>query len=233
MRAPRIMSGFAFLFAVALPIAQGCSGDDAAVNGDTSDGGGDDGSISGNDGSSSNDGNANNDTGTTSDAFCSAANDYVTRCDLTDACSLAVAAACSSTEANASPQFLVAYEACESLEPCASPGAATDGGQAAYDSCLQSHFGNPDTAAQKLATDFCDKCLPAVGECTNGFYAQPKTARLLELDDAILGEIDDTCTKRDGGADDAGAGACADQFGTCARDIVLAHDPIPAACHDR
>ncbi|MGH7283972.1 MAG: hypothetical protein ACRELY_20795 [Polyangiaceae bacterium] len=232
MRARRIFHGFAFLLVVALPIAQGCGGDDSAVNGDTSDGGGDDGTTGG-DGSTSSDGNTNTDTGTTTDAFCTALNDYDTRCSLTDACSVAEAAACTSTEANASPQFLAAYEACESMQPCPSPGASTDGGQAAYDSCLQAHFGSPDTVAQQLATDFCTRCVPASGSCAVGFYGDPKAARLLELDDAILGEIDDNCAKSDAGIrGDGGLLSCSDEFTKCVRGIVLAHDPPPAACND-
>ena len=232
MRARRIFHGLAFLAVAALPIVQGCSGDDASVNGDTSDGGGTDGSSTGSDGSASSDGNASTDTGS-SDAFCAAANDYVTRCALTDSCSLAIAAACSSTEANASPQFLAAYEACESMQPCPTPGGSSDGGAAAYDSCLASHFGSPDAVAQQLASDFCSKCLPASGSCATAFYSAPKAQRLLELDDAILTEIDDTCILSDAGTDDAGPGTCADRFDACARNIVLAHDPIPAACNDR
>lgn len=233
MRARRIFLGLGFVLVIALPTAEGCGGDDAAVNGDNSDsGGGGDGTTTGSDGSTTSDGNTNSDTGTTPDAFCTAENDYVTRCSLTDACSLAVAAACSSTEANASPQFIGAYEACESMQPCPSAGAG-DGGAAAYDNCLRTHFGAPDAVAEQLASDFCAKCLPAVGECSVGFYGNPTAARLLELDDAILTEIDDTCTKRDGGAGDGGFASCTDAFTACARDIVLSHDPIPAACNDR
>ena len=233
MRARRIFFSLGFVFAIALPTAEGCGGDDAAVNGDNSDGGTGSDGTTGNDGSTTSDGNTNNDTGTTPDAFCTAENEYVTRCGLTDACSLAVAAACASTESNASSQFIGAYEACASMQPCPGPGAASDGGAAAYDNCLKTHFGAPDTVAEQLATDFCAKCLPAVGECPNGFYNNPTAARLLELDDAILTEIDNTCTKRDGGAGDAGLASCTDAFTACARDIILSHDPIPAACNDR
>ena len=232
----RILHGLIFAGVIALPIAQGCGGDDAAVGGSTSDaGGGSDTSTSGGDDGSTpiTDGSTPLDSATGTDAFCSAAAAYASRCALTDACTTAKVAACTSAEAIASAGGIAAYEACTPIEPCPGATPSGDGGGAkAYDDCLVSHYGSPSATAETLATDYCSRCLPAVGACSTGFYdSKSPSIRFLALNDATLEEIDKKCLSKDGGVE-MGPG-CANDFTKCARDVVDAHDPPPAACKDQ
>ncbi len=227
----RWLHGMIFVSGLALPIAQGCGGNDAVVGpslgGD--DGGGDSTTTTGGDSSAPTDGSTNPDS-TASDPFCAALAAYDTRCTLTDACDVAKQASCSADEGFASAGAIAAYEACAAQEPCPGAAVSADGGLKAYDDCLATHFGTPTTEEQSIVTDYCTRCGGGAPECDTG----PVARSLLVYDDAILTEIQATCLTRDGGPDDGGIGVgtkCGG-FAKCARDIVVAHDPPPAACND-
>ena len=221
--------GLIFVSGIALPLAQGCGGDDASIGANpTGDGGGDESTTTLNDGSSPTDGSAAQDA-PSADAFCAAVAAYASRCTLTDACDVAKVAACSADEAIASAGAIAAYTACAAQEPCPSASAVGDGGIKAYDDCLATHFGTPTTIEKSAVTDYCTHC-GAGPDCATGAVAQ----RLLTFDDAILTEIETTCLDSDGGLDDGGLGTgtkCGN-FDKCSRDIIAAHHPQPAACND-
>jgi hypothetical protein len=213
-----------FASMMALPLAQGCGGDDSFVNQTVTDAGDGDSTTAPGDSSTPTDANATTDspTGTT---FCAATSAYYTRCNLTSACDVARLANCANDEAVASPNATAAYAACETEEPC--PDDTGDGG-ATYDTCLATHYGTPDSTLTTIVTTYCAKCdtggNPAT--CDEG----PIGRSLAVYDDAILGEIQSTCLSADAGGGDGGA-QCAD-FADCARSVVTAHDPQPAACGD-
>jgi hypothetical protein len=220
--------GLIFVSAIALPLAQGCGGDDASIGANpTGDGGGDESTTAPTDGSTPSDGNTPVDSASP-DAFCTAVSGYATRCSLTDACDVAKVAACSADEAIASAGAIAAYEACAAQEPCPSASPPGDGGLKAYDDCLATHFGTPTATETSVVGDYCTRCGGGAADCDTG----PVARTLVTYDDAILTEIQTTCLAADGGADDGGPGGKCGNFAKCSRDIVAAHDPQPAACND-
>jgi len=224
-----------FTSIIALPVAEGCGGDDASVGATATDGGNGDETSTGadtgtsGDGSAPFDGSAPQDSAPTGDAYCTAAAAYASRCSLTDACSTARVAACTADEAIASAAGISAYETCEPTEPC--PTGADAGAEKAYADCLTSHYGTPSTTAHTLATDYCAKCTSGPNCATNFYDANSPTLRLLALNDTILDDIDKKCLGHDAGVS-VGL-MCATDFEKCSRDVVAAHDPQPAACKDQ
>lgn len=229
----RILHGLIFASVIALPLAQGCGGDDAAVNQTSTDGGDTDSTTTtGGDSSTPTDGSTTIPDSSAGDPFCAATADYDTRCSLTDACDTARLANCSADEAIASTNATAAYAACEAQEPCPAGSVVTAdaGAEKAYESCLSTHFGTPDSALTGLVIAYCGKCgNPAnPAACEEGDVARGVAI----YDDAILTEIQSNCLPSDAGADDGGpTGECA-RFGDCARAVVVSHDPQPAACND-
>ena len=214
---------------IALPVAQGCGGDDAAIGSNpTSDAGGDESTLANPDGSAPSDGSAPIvDTGTP-DPFCAALSSYDSRCSLTDSCDVAKLGICAQDESAASAGAIAAYEACAAQEPCPGSSSIGDGGLKAYDDCLATHFGSPTTEEKTIVAAYCARCGTGP-DCETGTVAQT----LVTFDDAILTEIQDTCLDKDGGADDGGFGGKCANFGKCSRDIIFTHDPQPAACGDQ
>ncbi len=225
----RILHGFVFASVLVLPVAQGCGGDDVAVNStSTDDAGGDSITTTIGDSSTPTDGSTTTPDSSTGDAFCTATAAYDTRCNLTDSCSVARAANCANDEAVASANAAAAYVACEPQDPC--PGDTSDGGEKAYESCLATQFGTPDSTLTGIAVAYCTKCGASANPAT--CETGPVVRALAVYDDAILSEIQSTCLPSDAGADDGGpTGECA-RFAGCADRIVVAHDPQPAACSD-
>jgi hypothetical protein len=228
----RVLHGLIFASVIALPLAQGCGGDDAAVNNSNpadDGGGGDSTTTTGGDSSTPTDGSTPTDSSSPPDAFCAAVAAFDSRCSLTDACDVAKAANCSKDEGVASAGGIAAYEACEAQEPCSGGVTATDdGGLKAYDDCLAAHFGTPTTAETSIVTAYCTRCGGGSAACDTG----PVARNLVAYSDTILGEIQLTCLDRDGGADDGGIGGKCANFDKCSRDIIEAVDPQPAACND-
>jgi hypothetical protein len=220
-----------FVSGLALPIAQGCGGDDASIGANPgSDGGGDEStSTPPGDSSTPTDSSTNPDS-TSADPFCSALASYDTRCSLTDACDVAKSASCSTDEGFLSAGAIAAYTACAAQDPCPGASVGTDGGLKAYDECVAAHFGTPTTEETAIVGDYCTRCGGGAADCDTG----PVARSLVVYDDALLTEIQATCLTRDGGPDDGGLGVgtkCG-EFAKCARDIVASHDPPPAACND-
>jgi hypothetical protein len=226
----RWLLGMIFTSAIALPLAQGCGGDDASIGATPGDDGGGDESTTttGGDSSTPGDGSTPQDSATQT-PFCAAVAAYDTRCSLTDACDVARVAACSNDQAIASPGAITAYTACAAQEPCPGPSVSADSGTKAYDDCIAAHYGSPSSTLTTLVTDYCTRCGGAnPSQCASG----PVARALATYDDAILTEIENTCVAKDGGADDGGTGGKCAGFAKCARDIVVGADPPPAACND-
>jgi hypothetical protein len=172
--------------------------------------------------------------------FCSQASDYVTRCHVTDACTLAFVQECSTIAGNDSAATLAAQADCIHAATCSDAGAAGSG----LAGCLLQKPASPPapTAAQtKLAQDYCAVC-PRAGqtaaECVAGFYGNVNDAgatgvggpgnAIFGLSDSVASSVDTQCIPKLGG--DAGTFGCALTFDACLFPIVVAAVKPPAAC---
>jgi hypothetical protein len=160
--------------------------------------------------------------------YCSAANAYVTRCNVTDACAKASVAECSTVGAAYAPAALDALVACIQNDPCG------DAGEAQADQCITGVFAKltPSSAQVKVAQDFCASACTGepAATCVASFFGNDGGpggygVYLLEYNDAIAQAVDAKCIP----ASDAGVD-CVSSFFQCLFTQVELAAPEPAAC---
>jgi hypothetical protein len=168
--------------------------------------------------------------------YCSQASDYVARCHITDACTLAQIQDCSTTASNFSAATLAAEAACFSAASCG------DGGTTTLANCPQPAPGAPTAAQTKLAEDYCAVCHglnQTAADCVAGFYRSgPNEAGLptlpgpgssaIRLSDSFATNVDAECIPKL--VPEAGALACTLAFDQCLLQTLTAVLKQPAAC---
>ncbi len=136
-------------------------------------------------------------------SYCSLLSGYVSKCQITDPCTLATVKDCATLGAAFSAAYLNAITQCDSSLPC--PDAR---GTTAATQCIESAVTSaPQSAAQqKLAEDYCSTCPTSrsnVDGCVAGFYATaydassdapPIGQALITYSDAISTKMDSACT---------------------------------------
>ena len=172
-------------------------------------------------------GNSSSSPATSGSDYCSEVRSYASRCNLTDACTVASLPQCSASAAAYSSAELAAATACFSAIACGDAGAA------AGSSCLQKKVAaaTPTTVQTKLAQDYCAACpsfTQTTAQCLSSFYGGTGPAtELIAFNDTIATDVDAQCIPASA---DGGPPTC-DDFGQCVIKVLVADlPPEPAAC---
>jgi hypothetical protein len=176
-------------------------------------------------------------TGTSTSDYCSQASDYVSRCHITNACTLAQLQDCGTIASNYSAATLAAEAACFSAATCG------DAGTTPLASCPQPAPGAPTAAQTKLAEDYCAVCPglnQTTADCVAGFYGSGGANEAgiptlpgpgnsaIRLSDSFATNVDSQCIPKL--APEAGAIACTLTFDQCLFQALTAVFKQPAAC---
>ncbi len=171
---------------------------------------------------------------TTAD-YCSELQSYVSKCAITDACSVQIAQNCDKFTASLSAGAIAAYASCYQNLGCGDAGLAQ--GTACFNAA-QTKI-TPTAAQSTLAQHYCAVCTTAgqtAAQCETAFYA-PTNAEagtsgfanlLLDFNDSLALSVDAQCAAKL--ASEAGAVDCFDAFLVCADPLIQAALYEPAAC---
>jgi hypothetical protein len=166
--------------------------------------------------------------------FCSQLQGYVTKCNVTDPCTVQTSSNCTQLASALSSQTLAAYAQCYTDSSCGDAGAALAA------SCFATATKNltPSAAQEKLATDYCAVCTVApetAAECAAGFYSTGGDggtpgvgSSILDLSDSLATQLDTQCVAKI--AAGSSALVCLSSLGICAEPIIAAAVTLPAAC---
>jgi hypothetical protein len=177
--------------------------------------------------------------GSTPADYCSLLSNYITTCNITDACTLATQKVCSTYATAFSSSYVSA------ISPCVTSEACGDAGQATASACIAAKEATitPSATQTSLAQAYCAQCAAVFSDtaaaCVSAFFTAPAAGSttatpgdigsfLIELNDTISTSINTTCIPAL--AADAGQVGCGETFDVCAAQIVEAAVPTPAAC---
>ncbi len=177
--------------------------------------------------------------------YCTTLNNYINRCNFTDACSLAVSKNCAQYAGSLSSAALAAVGECDPGATCGS-----DAGSSNVGACITAKeiASGPSGAQQKLAQDYCGSCAFAfsltAANCESSFYAGATTgapldgggtavtsgevgAVVLGLSDTIVSDIDTSCAQKMTATVDG----CTNTFAGCIGITVDFDAPSSSACN--
>lgn len=156
--------------------------------------------------------------------YCSELSSYVSRCNVTDPCTVASVPQCPALVASYSAEALATVTACLSGTTCG------DAGTSPGSSCFQAKLATftPTATQAKVAQDYCTACpssTQTAAECATYFYSgEGVGASLLPFDDAIAAAVEAQCILADAGL------ACAN-VSVCIVGVIVDATPAePAAC---
>jgi hypothetical protein len=180
---------------------------------------------------------SDNGSGAAASDYCSLLASYVSKCNVTDACTVATSQACTQEVTAYSTGYLDAVTSCAANFDC------TDGGSSTISTCINTKVEalTPTSTQQKLATDFCNQCASSLTEtasaCATSFFAANTSGtgtgaaglgtEILEFNDTITSSIDSSCATA---TVDAGVLGCVTAFEICASAVLVKAVTEPAAC---